>query len=93
MGLLLSNCLKGVYEDLPTALAQPFQRQTPSRREALESMLANKDKAEVDGRRNTTAPTMLADTWRAPTIDSPSSGGATAADNKDHHMNNKMNYL
>ena len=93
MGLLISNCLKGVYDDLPTALAQPFHRPAQTRKEALESLLANKDAAEVDGRRNTTQPAMLADTWRSATIDSPTGGSADASREQfvsDKSSNNQL---
>ena len=79
MGLILSNCLKGVYEDLPSVIAQPFNKPKPARRQMLDSLLANKENNEVDGRKHAAAPPVMGEAWRSSANDS--SPGAGSAQN------------
>ena len=53
MGLLISNCLKGVYEDLPFN-PNPY-RKTGSRQTQLQTLLADKENPDVDGRKLATS--------------------------------------
>ena len=70
MGLLWSNCLKGVYEDFPSG---PFRKPSKTRRQVLEALLSDKENADVDGRKNTAQPQQFADSWRTSPQESPGS--------------------
>lgn len=48
MGILLSNCLKGIHNDFP--LTTPYRR-TSGRKAQLQSLLSNKSNPDVDGRK------------------------------------------